>query len=91
MIAYRFGYDIGSDLHHGLTIAWNKRVIGFHWNWPYFLWYNRLWAMNEQGYIPGMPVYRAKEKKWRIRAFVWPVSLKIGNWQTSRWIYLGTK
>ncbi len=79
MIAYRFGYDITTDLHHGVTIVWGKRrkrMLAFHWNWPHVVWFNRSWAVDERGYIQGLPVYRVKRKRWLLRGIIWPRHFK---------------
>ena len=79
MVAYRFGYDITTDLHHGFVLVWGKRrkrLLAFHWNWPHLVWFNRSWAVDEAGYIRGMPVYRKTKKKWLLRAIKWEKSFE---------------
>ncbi len=75
MIAFRTGYDITTDLHHGFTLSIGsvrKRLtLGFHWDWPRLYWYNRHWAMDEPDYLQGMPVLREKPKKWLLRGIQW--------------------
>ncbi len=81
MIAYRFGYDIATDLHHGVTIVWGKRrkrMLAFHWNWPHVVWFNRNWMVDEHGVIKGMPVARRKPKKWLVRNIHFPFRFR---WQ----------
>ena len=55
---FRTGYDIATDLHHGFTLLVGRLLVAFHFNWPHLVWYNRDWALDEAGYIQGMPVYR---------------------------------
>lgn len=75
MIVWRFGYDITTDLHHGFTLVIGnirkRLIIGFHFNRPTLVWYNRHYALDEPGYIQGMPVIRRKPKRWLLRGIQW--------------------
>ena len=67
-IRFRTGYDIVSDLPHGFTLHLFGRTFNFHWDWPKPVWFNRSWAVNEKGYMQGMPIMRRKPKKWLLRS-----------------------
>ena len=72
------GYDIITDLHHGFTFACKPwLLVAFHFNWPHLIWYNKHWAMNEPGYIQGMPVARREPKRWLLRGIAWPCKLMV--------------
>jgi hypothetical protein len=81
-VKFRFGYDIVTDLHHGFSLCVGRLYIGFHYNLPHLVYYNRHWAMDEAGYIQGMPVYRRKPKRWLIRGVRWPMKFE--------WVWLNS-
>ena len=68
---FRTGYDIRADCHHGFTLKIGKLLIACQFDWPHIIWFNRDWAVNEAGYIQGMPVLRRKPKRWLLRGVSW--------------------
>lgn len=69
---FRTGYDIVSDLPHGFTLhAWGL-TFNLHFAAPKAVWYNQHWAVNEKGYVQGMPVLRQRRKWWLLRGFTPP-------------------
>lgn len=82
---FRTGYDIGCDLHHGFTLKVGKLLIASHWDWPRIIWYNRSWAVNEHGYVQGMPIMRRKPKLWPIRKIYWERKFEV-HWLNERYM-----
>lgn len=85
MIKLQTGYDIGSDLHHGFTLKVGKLLIGCHWDWPQVIWYNRSWAVNEKGYVQGMPVVRRRPRKFLFRSICWSRKFEV-HWLNQRYM-----
>jgi hypothetical protein len=68
--AFQTGYDIHHDLIHGFQLHLGHRVkkkpgepvyrvsIFAQWDWPKLVWRSATWAVNEAGYVRGMPVLR---------------------------------
>src|ERR1700740_2595580 len=83
---YHAAYDCryGVSLAFGLRKNWlrvepghiqtdpkYKLICGFCFDRPRLVWFNKYWALHEPGYIQGMPVMRAKPKRWRLRGIHW--------------------
>jgi hypothetical protein len=81
--ALQTGYDVSTDCPFGFTLCLGQRiktkyqsgpvyrlVIGLSFDWPKLLWAEEAWAMNERGYIRGMPVARQgiRSSAWTGRA-----------------------
>ena len=69
--ALNWGYDIQTDCPFSLTIAlghsrlvWKhaypryRLIVSFAFDWPKVEWRDTEWAVNEPGYLQGMPVQR---------------------------------
>ena len=76
-LALQTGYDIIADLPHGFNLLVGRLLVSFHWDWPRPVWHNRNWALNEAGYIQGMPVYRKKPKRWLLRSVQFPMRFRV--------------
>ena len=85
--AINWGYHIGSDCPFGLTIALGHReglgsryraIFDCYWDWPKFHWVNENWAMNEAGYVRGMPIGRrgVRSSLWTGRDW----SMRFAGW-----------
>ncbi len=77
MIRLQTGYNIVADLPHGFVFLLGGLLISLHFDWPRPVWYNRDWALNERGYIQGMPVHRAKPKRWLLRGMKFPFKFRM--------------
>ncbi len=65
-----WGYHIGTDSPFSFSLCLGRRdpkfrrdlcyklVVGFAFDWPKLIWHNSDWAVNELGYVRGLPVYR---------------------------------
>ena len=71
------GYDIIADLPHGFNLLLGRLIVSFHFDWPRPVWYNKFYALNEHGYVQGMPVRRAKPKRWRLRGIQFPMKYRV--------------
>ncbi len=88
--ALSLGYDIATDCPYGVTLCLGHRekhvgsfgpqyrfVVSFSFDWPKLSWKHETWALNEPGYIKGMPVARrgTRSSAWTGREYqVWSVS-----------------
>ncbi len=88
-VGIRTGYDIGTDLPYGFTLALGTKrpqgvssnirfrwFIKFHYDWPKVVWADRYWRVNESGTLKGVPVPR---EQTRLMAMVglryWPKTM----------------
>lgn len=77
-LAFRTGYNIELDTHHGFDLYAFGWRLAFGFDWPRIAWFNRDWAVDEKGTLRSLPVLRRKPKKWLIRGISWPVRIKVG-------------
>jgi hypothetical protein len=69
-LAASWGYDINTDCPFGLRVALGHRkadagssmlyrlIVHLYFDWPKLVWAHEAWAVNEPGYLQGMPVAR---------------------------------
>lgn len=87
--AISWGYHIQTDLPFSLTVAIGHRkpenggyryrsIFQCYCDWPKFHWVNETWAMNEPGYLQGMPIARrgVPSSLWTGR----PWSMRFAGW-----------
>lgn len=78
-LAASWGYDIVSDCRFSLRVGIEQRhrdgepgyilyrlFFGFYCDWPKLAWAHEAWAVDEPGYLRGMPVARqgVKSSTW---------------------------
>lgn len=81
--ALSIGYDIGTDCPYGFTLALGRRagrkpgepiwkfIVECHWDLPKLVWRWEEFAINEPGYVQGLPVPRLgiRSSAWTGREF----------------------
>jgi len=89
-LALSWGYAIQTDAPFSLCLMLGRRnriKTGDHiyrlnfsiwWDWPKLIWAHEAWAVNEPGYLRGMPVRRPRPlrrlwpgQKWHLRGVGW--------------------
>lgn len=90
--ALMIGYDIGTDLPYGLVLGIGERpqgrgyrfIVNWHFGLPTAVYALEEWALNETGYLRGLPIARAgiKSSAWTGRdrwivSWRWPHHFKV--------------
>jgi hypothetical protein len=88
-LAASWGYDALTDSAFSFRMAAVHRqaaqgefkyrlVFGFWFDWPKLIWAHETWAVDEPGYLRGMPVRRPQPlrrlwpgQKWHLRGLSW--------------------
>jgi hypothetical protein len=93
-LAVSWGYDIETDSPFSFRMALGHRdcepdtiihrpiryrlLFGFWFDWPKLIWAHETWAVDEPGYLRGMPVRRPRPlrrlwpgQKWHLRGLSW--------------------
>lgn len=86
---FRTGYNMVCDLYHGFELKLGRLYVGFNFDWPNCVWYDKHWHTNEPGYLTAMAVARKKPKRWTLRGIRWPVFIAIGQRQWGHVFYVG--
>lgn len=97
--AVSWGYDLPTDSWFGLRVYLGYRkpepqcphyrfAFRFYFDWPKLTWAHETWAVDEAGYLRGLPVMRQgvrssawTGREWHLRGVEW-----YRGWS---WIYYG--